>query len=153
MRGKGPSAASRRASRRITPAHAGKRRGAFILQRLAGDHPRPCGEKFLLAAFVAKATGSPPPMRGKGCPAVKLSAALRITPAHAGKSCTDNSGFYTAQDHPRPCGEKAFWSILRVQNRGSPPPMRGKVYLTASHYVTARITPAHAGKSMFKIAI
>ena len=53
-------------------------------------------------------------------------AAIRITPAYAGKS--------TLQKH------------LKSVNLGSPPPMRGKVLTVCLAQFFFRITPAYAGK-------
>ena len=53
-------------------------------------------------------------------------------------------------DHPRPCGEKFREGVGQTQSEGSPPPMRGKVAFTLPIRCDARITPAHAGKSLKK---
>ena len=77
----------------------------------------------------------------------KFSEIRRITPAYAGKrpGKTCFPGF--PWDHPRLCGEKLVATRARKLERGSPPPMRGKV----RHYVDVQpvqgITPAYAGKS------
>ena len=75
----------------ITPAHAGKRTAAKILDAAHKDHPRACGEKLEDGTVRRYEEGSPPRMRGK----VKLLpinlVMMRITPAHAGKSGTDVS--------------------------------------------------------------
>ena len=49
----------------ITPAYAGKRTARFIRKTPFWDHPRLCGEKFLLQFNNGLVVGSPPPMRGK----------------------------------------------------------------------------------------
>ena len=80
---------------RITPAHAGKRVKYCNAEVHLKDHPRPCGEKPAPRRARFHESGSPPPMRGKGCMAYHKSADARITPAHAGKSRSGVSG-YTA---------------------------------------------------------
>ena len=73
-------------------------------------------------------------------------AAIRITPAYAGKR---NELFFSMQkhkDHPRLCGEKASSSNPSACKMGSPPPMRGKVIIRKSLSILKRITPAYAGK-------
>ena len=45
-------------------------------------------------------------MRGKVGLIVAGIAALRITPAYAGKSFVGRQVFFLAMDHPRLCGEK-----------------------------------------------
>ena len=70
--------------------------------------------------------GSPPCMRGKAVAGTGDGCAVRITPAHAGKS-------------------GAVWA-LAVPAEGSPPRMRGEAPCRATTPVWGGITPAHAGK-------
>ena len=49
----------------ITPAYAGKSFEYYYTLFCVQDHPRLCGEKFLLRCSTDKRPGSPPPMRGK----------------------------------------------------------------------------------------
>ena len=86
-------------------------------------------------------------MRGKGSNYMQESDVTGITPAYAGKSFTLLIQFRGQRDHPRLCGEKfthlrAFFHFV-----GSPPPMRGKVFLPRGAGLVIRITPAYAGKS------
>ena len=66
-------------------------------------------------------------MRGKAEPCASRRFAIRITPAHAGKSAQNRGDGCKGEDHPRPCGEKVC-------------PLEGTIE-------EAGITPAHAGKS------
>ena len=91
--------------------------------------------------------GSPPPMRGKGGDASKSAAVCGITPAYAGKRFLLGNCRRIPQDHPRLCGEKKPHSVGVVANRGSPPPMRGKVVDGDEITISTGITPAYAGKS------
>ena len=52
-------------------------------------------------------------------------------------------------DHPRTCGEKSPAFLPAPTALGSPPHMRGKAEGKAEIARTLRITPAHAGKSVF----
>ena len=72
--------------RRITPACAGKT--AVIIQPLPRkqDHPRVCGENRTYTIPEAIAKGSPPRVRGKLPYEDTDAAAVRITPACAGKT-------------------------------------------------------------------
>ena len=88
MRGKEHKRSSAPPSARITPAHAGKRRMIRAIVIIHEDHPRPCGEKISRFDDIRKRIGSPPPMRGKGKSRFSCSHLIRITPAHAGKSCS-----------------------------------------------------------------
>ena len=111
----------------ITPAHAGKRYAGGLLSRPCQDHPRPCGEKPKFKTIKGLSKGSPPPMRGKGFSPCRPIGMLRITPAHAGKSCVGIRNAIPIRDHPRPCGEKQNIMVACRAVIGSPPPMRGKV--------------------------
>ena len=108
---------------RITPAHAGKRYASGFISFFVWDHPRTCGEKFLITLLLMKMVGSPPHMRGKGPLNVISLGTIRITPAHAGKSRL----------------------ALDIYG-GSPPHMRGKASIFFLLFKADRITPAHAGK-------
>ena len=49
-----------------------------------------------------------------------------ITPAYAGKSPYPVALTLSGGDHPRVCGEKFLFFLLRLFGLGSPPRMRGK---------------------------
>ena len=86
MRGKGKMAVQVNRDNRITPAYAGK---SFLVRPRSSrsrDHPRLCGEKRAVIVDPSAASGSPPPMRGKGFSVQVQDAPYRITPAYAGKS-------------------------------------------------------------------
>ena len=85
-------------------------------------------------------------MRGKDARRLFAPAALRITPAHAGKRQRAAGQAQIAQDHPRPCGEKRPRAQVIIFEQGSPPPMRGKAGGMPKGTFARRITPAHAGK-------
>ena len=112
---------------RITPAYAGKSLGVGVLWIHDKDHPRLCGEKFLLFSFE--------------------QFRIRITPAYAGKRVMCRLSKLRNQDHPRLCGEKHVFPALAVLVLGSPPPMRGKETTPFTVSRMVRITPAYAGKS------
>ena len=126
MRGKEAEQAPASEHSRITPAYAGKSYPAIFGPGYLRDHPRVCGEKYLVASEVFLCKGSPPRMRGK----VPLCSAdcLRpgITPAYAGKRGRNKSGQPAAKDHPRVCGEKNRGICPPLPVSGSPPRMRGK---------------------------
>ena len=65
MRGKGQLLNHFLTDYRITPAYAGKSKSSCPLMQMLLDHPRLCGEKFLIPRIAASQLGSPPPMRGK----------------------------------------------------------------------------------------
>ena len=86
-------------------------------------------------------------MQGKELIPVKNSVFSRITPAYAGKSIERRIISKQTKDHPRLCGEKAAGHRTRQGNLGSPPPMRGKVFMRVIDSDGEGITPAYAGKS------
>ena len=92
-------------------------------------------------------------MRGKDYGIVGRAVNYRITPAHAGKSDYTDAIGTMEQDHPRPCGEKRLRARSRASGKGSPPPMRGKVYAYADVRRRIRITPAHAGKRCVNLEV
>ena len=147
MRGKASDTRIRTVGYRITPAHAGKSVAVSPTSSVSGDHPRACGEKALAWFQRRKEMGSPPRMRGKVTPEALTTFLWGITPAHAGKSHPLRSLLRLLRDHPRACGEKEFQVRSDVEQKGSPPRMRGKVSIGPHLLSVGRITPAHAGKS------
>ena len=150
MRGKGISVVGMIQLIGITPAYAGKSFTFPMAFADAKDHPRVCGEKSAKLVFPQKTAGSPPRMRGKASGQHGADFAAGITPAYAGKSWLPESQSQPSRDHPRVCGEKAQlpqWSLNRL---GSPPRMRGKACCWPSLPRRDRITPAYAGKSLFR---
>ena len=131
---------------RITPAHAGKRTTLLLCRCATRDHPRACGEKRMCNHYKRANSGSPPRMRGKGILHPMHCPHGRITPAHAGKRCSQAIRPMKRQDHPRACGEKEITGQVHSLARGSPPRMRGKDFLDFVNVFSERITPAHAGK-------
>ena len=133
---------------RITPAYAGKSGGNVMSQMAYTDHPRLCGEKLESDAILGENAGSPPPMRGKDILSDQSYPVTGITPAYAGKRLHQGRSHLLYQDHPRLCGEKAFFVGFLRELIGSPPPMRGKEMLSVYQIGKIRITPAYAGKSL-----
>ena len=131
----------------ITPAYAGKSLAEFGKTSKAWDHPRLCGEKTSNTVNHKTNQGSPPPMRGKEMLARSCQRHKRITPAYAGKSHMQASRRNRPKDHPRLCGEKWRRKMHVYRVSGSPPPMRGKVWLASNAVPQEGITPAYAGKS------
>ena len=152
MRGKGRRMTAHGSRLGITPAHAGKSSAKWRLATRLWDHPRPCGEKDQPVSRYTPVIGSPPPMRGKVYGTGEYAFNVWITPAHAGKRHDERTARRWRRDHPRPCGEKVVLTDPADRARGSPPPMRGKVSAFEAKVIANRITPAHAGKSVYRIA-
>ena len=130
----------------ITPAYAGKSLAKLGDFQAARDHPRLCGEKAYKATQDDFDKGSPPPMRGKGEVQKTMERSKGITPAYAGKSAGCHIQPKPDRDHPRLCGEKCTAGAIQQPQKGSPPPMRGKVKKQGKFRHFCRITPAYAGK-------
>ena len=111
----------------ITPAHAGKSICSALSYFHAADHPRTRGEKLPSRQASPSFPGSPPHTRGKDPFLCGSQRCVRITPAHAGKSCKSQQTGKNPGDHPRTRGEKCFDFFQKIEYQW--------------------ITPAHAGKS------
>ena len=110
----------------ITPAHAGKTGREQSYRRESRDHPRACGENSQTIEEIILTAGSPPRMRGKLAPPLRVLLQPRITPAHAGKTNLQSPSAALQWDHPRACGENFKFTPKSTPTRGSPPRMRGK---------------------------
>ena len=146
MRGKVSSPLLYHSQGGITPAHAGKRMLLSATGSPPRDHPRACGEKIAEFFSAARQRGSPPRMRGKEPRIFAMLGRVRITPAHAGKSLSNEGVRKLYKDHPRACGEKFLELLDDVAPLGSPPRMRGKALGPSLPRIICGITPAHAGK-------
>ncbi len=131
----------------ITPAGAGKTLFKLVAAKAAEDHPRRCGENEEAERALVCVNGSPPQVRGKPFPFLRVRAGSRITPAGAGKTKTPTSAVLLARDHPRRCGENTKSMEEIAVSLGSPPQVRGKQRFAAEGKKAGGITPAGAGKT------
>ena len=113
------------------------------------DHPRACGENYSFSSIMSTQNGSPPRMRGKLVAVWDGEKVKRITPAHAGKTRRAAGASLTRTDHPRACGENRDCIAEDIPDHGSPPRMRGKRARVFGGSSYRRITPAHAGKTLY----
>ena len=104
-------------------------------------------EKLIDALTIISRVRITPRMRGKHTGRKSADAALRITPAHAGKTFFHCGISFRYTDHPRTCGENRTTAEKKVAKYGSPPHMRGKLCALIPASSPPRITPAHAGKT------
>ena len=148
MRGKGIADDEARAAVGITPACAGKSEKKVPFLPPHQDHPRVCGEKARSICRPLCKMGSPPRMRGKVVLSSENPLCRGITPAYAGKSRSSARPHHSHRDHPRACGEKTEYRALVTAHQGSPPRMRGKVFIGQVCIAPKGITPACAGKSL-----
>ena len=89
----------------ITPACAGTTCIGIVLESLKWDHPRVCGDYFVMFAKTLIRSGSPPRVRGlRG--SYELQAWFQgITPTCAGTTLPLAHWRRACQDHPRVCGD------------------------------------------------
>ena len=137
----------------ITPACAGKTTSLLCKALITWDHPRVCGENSSSNFLKCFILGSPPRVRGKRLCCSGLSFYLGITPACAGKTYAASSCSLSSRDHPRVCGENALYHAKHLKCAGSPPRVRGKRTRRRSESVISGITPACAGKTLFRIFV
>ena len=77
----------------------------------------------------------------------------RLIPAHAGKTSTPDFGSGHLGAHPRSRGENAAHDCLAPGGSGSSPLTRGKLEQLHPGLVTARLIPAHAGKTTYRAGV
>ena len=127
MRGQGRPACLRMLLAGITPADAGTSPPKRSIAHGYEDHPRGCGDKFILDSRFGQGIGSPPRMRGQAVLIPACFTGYRITPADAGTSLLQPFPGKVPQDHPRGCGDKSAALPGLEAKDGSPPRMRGQV--------------------------
>ena len=91
--------------KRIIPADAGSTESERILQYPQKDHPRGCGEHWVIFPFLPEVKGSSPRMRGAPYRPGRGSSRARIIPADAGSTHGELVPGVCSPDHPRGCGE------------------------------------------------
>ena len=99
------------------------------------------------ADFIDSEVGSPPRVRGKLHERRQVAQRRGITPARAGKTMMRFFPSTNSRDHPRACGENKIVDDSEIQQKGSPPRVRGKRPEWLDDFVRQRITPARAGKT------
>ena len=129
------------------PQVRGKRSLRAETTVLHEDHPRRCGENFVPSLAHCGQVGSPPQVRGKLLIFRFGGQPPRITPAGAGKTILTKTPKPKQKDHPRRCGENFDVFIITSKQIGSPPQVRGKLFVPADITTKSRITPAGAGKT------
>ena len=141
-----PGRESSQASRLI-PAHAGKTRYGLSSRARDRAHPRSRGENVAVAGTLALVAGSSPLTRGKRGRSREWLSSLGLIPAHAGK--TRNAGGLEVPRgaHPRSRGENFARVPVGKTCAGSSPLTRGKPLPCTRNTRTARLIPAHAGKT------
>ena len=131
----------------LIPAHAGKTLWWLRNSRMVWAHPRSRGENSASALAFSRPHGSSPLTRGKLPRELVDVLSEGLIPAHAGKTPPRASACRRSRAHPRSRGEN--WNAMRKRSKGagSSPLTRGKRSVTVPVNITARLIPAHAGKT------
>ena len=93
------------------------------------------------------ANGSSPLTRGKRSAGPAGRHALRLIPAHAGKTFASRLTARATAAHPRSRGENQYAAARDSLTRGSSPLTRGKPPEVAEGHPVVGLIPAHAGKT------
>ena len=110
---------------RIIPACAGSTYGSNLSTPFRWDHPRVCGEHWRHGKVEVGVKGSSPRVRGAPCAPYRAYPSGRIIPACAGSTSSGTSRRRARWDHPRVCGEHAWYSRSFRVMVGSSPRVRG----------------------------
>ena len=105
MRGALVACSAASAHEGIIPAYAGSTPPKTRARTHGGDHPRVCGEHWLVGRDSVPSSGSSPRMRGALDGADLESLGLGIIPAYAGSTAVEQVPTSASRDHPRVCGE------------------------------------------------
>ena len=132
---------------RLIPAHAGKTRGPLTAQARSWAHPRSRGENVRNEAHQSINRGSSPLTRGKPLNHGLQRLVHGLIPAHAGKTGRARNRRAGRSAHPRSRGENDTPFARAVTHAGSSPLTRGKRGSGLRLRASARLIPAHAGKT------
>ena len=132
---------------RLIPAHAGKTEKMVLIPSQTPAHPRSRGENVRTLGGGRAVAGSSPLTRGKRGREKAKAEALRLIPAHAGK--TEKMVLIPSQTpaHPRSRGENVRTLGGGRAVAGSSPLTRGKPNPRGQSPAGHRLIPAHAGKT------
>ena len=131
----------------IIPAYAGNTTPTIARTSPEWDHPRVCGEHYVLEVARIVRPGSSPRMRGTLTVKTRKKNPDRIIPAYAGNTTRLLWRPRAFRDHPRVCGEHGAVREPICRKTGSSPRMRGTLCrLFQSIYYTG-IIPAYAGNT------
>ena len=110
-------------------------------------HPRSRGENYATRRDLSRPTGSSPLTRGKLSEQAMRHHAIRLIPAHAGKTTNEFTHYSSVTAHPRSRGENLGRRFRSLFATGSSPLTRGKPMSPVLDVGLSRLIPAHAGKT------
>ena len=126
-RGKPHFGKPRAARQGLIPAWAGKTRSLSCPFEVVRAHPRVGGENLEVPDRAVSTSGSSPRGRGKRGGVMPLTAAVRLIPAWAGKTCRSLTTRSAGGAHPRVGGENHCLAFRLSGGSGSSPRGRGKL--------------------------
>ena len=132
----------------LIPAHAGKTPTSCSAPADTEAHPRSRGENSERASRAIHSAGSSPLTRGKRVVVNGQIASQGLIPAHAGKTRRRAPSRWACRAHPRSRGENDTDCPMSFSFRGSSPLTRGKRPNRRRGALSARLIPAHAGKTV-----
>ena len=138
---------------RLTPAFAGKTAPDCGGRPHVRAHPRIRGEDHVEGERTADLAGSPPHSRGRQQSPSQYQAGTGLTPAFAGKTRILGAQRAGNRAHPRIRGEDPDVGGAEPEASGSPPHSRGRLAVKASDQITIGLTPAFAGKTVWRGAL
>ena len=147
-RGKRVFGGERQGCVRFIPAHAGKTGSCCRPRPACRAHPRSRGENGQESSDEGAPSGSSPLTRGKRGLSVSFGLLWRLIPAHARKTYGRTASAPSSTAHPRSRGENSCESLIVSWVGGSSPLTRGKHSRPPRSQSTARLIPAHAGKTL-----
>ena len=133
---------------RLIPAHAGKTLFNRGNHSRSPAHPRSRGENSIAVQNAVRQLGSSPLTRGKPCQHRAPVPHAGLIPAHARKTYGRTASAPSSTAHPRSRGENSCESLIVSWVGGSSPLTRGKHSRPPRSQSTARLIPAHAGKTL-----
>ena len=131
----------------LIPAHAGKTQSWWGRRGPPRAHPRSRGENRASRPALTLIAGSSPLTRGKRDALHMRLDALRLIPAHAGKTASCTAHCRRCKAHPRSRGENMMCAIVGFPVAGSSPLTRGKLHAGGVGDRRRGLIPAHAGKT------
>ena len=133
--------------RGLSPLTRGKPGRTPVRSTPAGLIPAHAGENVHDARLEGDGRGLSPLTRGKPGRTPVRSTPAGLIPAHAGK--TNSAGLYpiSLPAHPSSRGENSYEASVTFPRPGSSQLTRGKRSVTVPVNITARLIPAHAGKT------
>ncbi len=131
----------------IIPTCTGNTQSGRLTSKFKWDHPRTCGEHFIISARGLGKTGSSPHVRGALMPDQTDVRQSGIIPACAGSTTAPSEPKPAPRDHPRMCGEHARQAERTVRRSGSSPHVQGAPLACEFFDCQHGIIPACAGST------